>query len=125
MNKLKVWLRSSKHSDTPRDVFINVTGYDRVRTVLIGRCRVCDYVISSDPEKVREIVYDCGNVRCCVPTGYRSPANAHAVCNLCYDMFHALYVNYKMTNMNYFKELDEREKRDKGDDPKRRDRMGL
>jgi len=39
-------------------------------------------------------------------------------------MFRALYTNYGLKNMNYFKNIDEKEKTER-DDPKRRDRLGL
>jgi hypothetical protein len=106
MSVLKSWVRFEKHPETPRQIFINVHEYDRVRRVLTARCKVCDYVVSRDPKAVREL------------------SMIGEVCNLCYDMYHALYVNYGLRNMNYFKEIDARERRD-NDDKNRRDKLGL
>jgi hypothetical protein len=122
MRLLKTWVPGEKHPDTPRDVFMNVHDYDRVRRILIPRCKNCDYVVSRDEKAVREIVFVCEDPKCACKRLYG--AISHRVCYLCYDMFHSLYMNPLMKNMNYFKEIDEKEKKE-NDDPKRRDRLGL
>jgi hypothetical protein len=122
MRYLRAWVQGEKHPETPRDVFMNVHEYDRVRRVLLARCRNCDYVISRDERAVREIVFVCDDPKCACKRLYG--AISHPVCFLCYDMFHALYRNLGMKDMNYFKAIDEKEKKE-NDDPKRRDRLGL
>lgn len=122
MAHLKPWVAGEKHPDTPRNVFMNVHDYDRVRRVLLARCKVCDYVISRDEKAVREIVFVCADPKCDCKRLYG--AISHKVCYLCYDMFHTLYVNYSLKNMNYFKAIDEKEKKE-NDDSRRRDRLGL
>lgn len=122
MRFLKVWTKGEKHPETPRTVFMNCYEYDKVRRILLTRCRICDHVISRDEKAVKELAFVCDDPDCDCKKMYG--AISHPVCNLCYDMFHALYVNYGMKSMNYFKAIDEKEKRD-NDDPKRRDRMGL
>jgi hypothetical protein len=122
MRYLRAWVTGQKHPETPRTVFMNVYEYDRVRRALKGRCRICNYVISSDEKAVRELVFVCDDKSCSCHRMYG--AISHRVCNLCYDMFHFLYNNQGLKNMNYFKQIDEKEKRD-DDETKRRDRMGL
>lgn len=122
MRYLMVWIQREKHPDTPLIVFTNVCEYDRVRRVLFARCRICDHVISRDERAVREVVFICDDPHCECKKMYGAPS--HRVCNLCYDMFHSLYVNYGLKNMNYFKAIDEKEKKEK-DDPKKRDRLGM
>lgn len=122
MRYLRAWVQGQKHPDTPRTVFMNVYEYDRVRRVLLARCRICDAVISRDEKAVRELAFICDNLSCDCHKMY-GPIS-HRVCNLCYDMFHTLYVNYGLKSMNYFKALDEKDKA-ANDDPKRRDRLGL
>ena len=122
MRFLHEWITGEKHPDTPRTVFYNVWGLDRVRKVLPGRCRICDYVISSDEKAVRELIFVCSDKNCDCKKMYG--AISHHVCNLCYDMWHALYMNYLMKNVNYFRNIDEKEKKD-SDDFGRRNRMGL
>jgi len=120
--KLLGWTRGEKHPNTPYTVFANCYQYDRVRTILPARCRICDYVVSRDEKAVRELIYVCDNKAChCHQVG---GSHAHQVCSVCYDLFHSLYMNYQLKDMNYFRNLDEKDKRD-GDDWKRRDRMGL
>ncbi len=120
--RLLGWTSGEKHPDTHRTIFYNVWGQDRVRRVLLGRCRICDFVISSDEKAIKELAFKCNN-RGCDCQKYLGPV-AHRVCCLCYDMWHALYANYQLKDMNYFRNLDEKDKKD-GDDTKRRDRMGL
>lgn len=122
MRLLRAWVKGEKHPDTPRTVFMNCYEHDRTRRVLLARCRVCDHAVSRDARAVREIVFVCDDKNCDCKKLYG--AISHYVCNLCYDMFHALYVNYGLKNTNYFKVIDEKEKKD-DDDTKRRDRMGL
>jgi hypothetical protein len=107
---LKEWVKGQKHSDTPLQIFVNVYECDRVRRILLARCKICDHVVSRDPNAVRELVFDCDNkaCQCHKPMGSRS----HEVCNLCYDMHHSLYVNYKLQNVNYFKQIDDKIKSD-------------
>jgi len=123
MRYLIAWTKGEKHPETPRTVFVNVYEYDRVRSVLIARCKVCDYVLSRDEKAVREIVFVCDDPKCACKRMYG--AISHKVCYACYDMFHALYMNPVMTNMNYFKEIDEKEKKDNDEGLTRRNRMGL
>jgi len=83
---------------------------DRIRKILKRRCRNCDHVVSSDAEKSFEVPY------------------LGAVCSLCHDLYTALTFNTKMRNMNYFKDLHEKWKKDKDDDGSRggwRDRAGM
>lgn len=123
MRYLIVWTKGEKHPETPRTVFMNCYEYDKVRRILVARCKICDHVISRDEKAVREIVFVCDDPKCACKRMYG--AISHRVCSVCYDMFHSLYMNPCMTNMNYFKELDEKEKKDKDDDTKKRDRMGI
>ncbi len=117
--KLLGWVRGEKHPNTPRIVFKNVCECDRVRRVLLSRCRICDFVVSRDALAVREISFRCDNKSCCITLNTKP----HQVCNLCYDLFHSIYVNYGMKDMNYFKQIDEKNKADY-DKFKRRDNNG-
>lgn len=119
---MKEWTSGDKHPETNLTIFLNCRAYDRVRQVLKTRCRLCPQVISRDEQAVKELIFVCDVIgcECKIPMGSR----AHQVCSVCYDMFHALYRNYYLKNMNYFKEWDEIDKRN-DDDKKRRDRMGL
>lgn len=119
MSALIGWVPGLKHYLTPRTVFANCTEYDRVRRVLLARCKICDHTVSRDEKAVKELVFKCKDKNCECQKGYGT--KAHQVCSLCYDMFHALYANYSMKNRNYFKELDDADK----DDPEKRKRMGL
>ena len=88
----------------------NCKEMDRIRKILKRRCRNCDHVVSSDAEKSFEVPY------------------LGAVCSLCHDLYTALTFNTKMRNMNYFKDLHEKWKKDKDDDGSRggwRDRAGM
>jgi hypothetical protein len=117
MAQLKTWIFGQKHPETPRQVFLNVHDHDRVRRVLLARCKICDYVVSRDAKAVRELVFTCSDqaCQCRAPLGSR----AHEVCLLCYDMYHALYVNYGMRSLNYFREIDDRYRSDFEDFKKR------
>jgi hypothetical protein len=115
------WKQGEKHSDTHKIIFKNVSEWDRLRRVLIARCKLCDAVVSKDEKSVKELVFDCKDPRCyCKVSKYTT--KVHQVCSVCYDMWHALYHNDGMKNMNYFKELDEKEAANNGSD---RRRMGL
>jgi len=116
------WTPGQKHPDTSRDVFMNCYEYDQVRRVLEGRCQLCDFVISSDERAIREIVYECRDSLCYCHDAVGS--KIHRVCDLCYNVYRSLYVNYGMRSMNYFRNLDEKQKKD-GDDRRRKDRLGL
>lgn len=117
MRFLLAWTKNEKHPETPRLVYKNVWGYDQVRRVLKGRCAICGYVVSSDAKAVKEIAFKCGNSQCDCNRMYG--ATSHQVCSLCYDMFYSLYANYGMKDMNYFKNLDEKDKKDFDDYKKR------
>ncbi len=114
------WTPGEKHPETPKWVFKNVWSRDRLRAILKSRCALCDIVLSSKEEEVRELAIKCEKPDC--RCRFYMTLQAHPVCFICYDMFHALYGNAGLKNMNYFKELDEKDKN--GDDEKRR-RMGL
>jgi hypothetical protein len=122
MGALISWVPGLKHPATPKIQYMNCFQYDRVRLIISGRCTVCDYVISRDEKAVRELVLKCKDLNC--DCHRAMGAKPHPVCLLCYDMFHALYANYTMKNRNYFRELDDQDKRD-GMDPEKRRRMGL
>lgn len=122
MRLLKTWVRGEKHPDTPVVVYINLVEHDRIHRVLMARCKICGYVVSRDEKAVKEAIFICDKPDCDCKKMYG--AISHQVCNLCYDMFRALYVNYGMGNMNYFKNIDEKEKKER-EDPKRKDRLGL
>lgn len=110
--------QGDKHPDTHRVIFKNVREWDRLRRILKARCDICDAVVSRDPQAVRELVYRCKNKWCHCQKLYGS--QAHQVCNLCYDVFHALYVNHGLRDMNYFRDVDEND-----DNDDNRKRMGL
>jgi hypothetical protein len=107
--RLLGWTRGEKHPDTHRLIFKNVYECDRVRRVLRARCTICDYVVSQDAMEVREIIMKCKNDSCCPKIILSKP---HQVCNLCYQMHHALYINPMMKDMNYFKSIDEKMRAD-------------
>jgi hypothetical protein len=117
MDRPGEWIRGQKHPNTPRTIFINVYEYDLIRRVFPSRCKICDYVLSRDEKAIRELAFICSDSTCDCKKMY-GPIS-HRVCYLCYDMFYALYVNHGMTNMNYFKTIDEKEKKD-FDDRRRR-----
>jgi hypothetical protein len=107
MSDLKAWILGKKHPETPVTIYKNVYEYDRVRRILLARCTICDYVVSRDADAVRELAFVCHNKSCRCNLG---GSQSHQVCNLCYDMHHALYTNYLLTNINYFRNIDEIEK---------------
>lgn len=118
---MKEWTPGEKHPDTPVVVFKNVYEYDRVRRILIARCKKCGQVVSTDEQAVKELVFDCKDSNCyCAKSPYAT--KVHRVCAVCYDMWHALYMNTGLKNMNYFKELNEKDALGGAD---RRRRMGL
>ena len=119
MSAIVSWVPGLKHYATPRTVYANCVEYDRVRQILMARCRKCGQTVSRDEKAVKELVFKCGDTSCDCHKGYGT--KAHQVCSVCYDMFHSLYANYSMKNRNYFKELDEKDK----EDPDKRKRMGL
>ena len=85
----------------------NCKEYDRVRKILKARCRNCDYVCSTDPNKSFAV------------------AGLEPVCELCCDMYKALTFNARMRNMNYFRELHEQWVKEKEAINIQRKRMGL
>jgi DNA polymerase III delta prime subunit len=120
--RLLGWTPGVKHPDTGTTVFRNCYEQDKLRRILYARCRICDFVVSRDEAAVKELIYQCNNssCECRRPGGSR----AHQVCDICYALFHALYMNYQLKNMNYFRELDEKDEKDKNDF-RRKDRLGL
>lgn len=110
MSAIVSWVPGLKHYATPRTVFANCTEYDRVRRVLLARCKICNAAVSRDEKAVKELVFKCDNRGCDCHKMYG--AISHQVCSLCYDLFHALYANYGMKNRNYFKEIDDKIKED-------------
>lgn len=116
------FIQGVKHPATDLQIFKNVWEWDRIRRILKSRCAICDAVVSRDEKAVKELIYQCSNASC---TCNNSGSKAHQVCSLCYDLFHSLYVNYQLKDMNYFRNLDEAEAKERGDDTNRRRRMGL
>ena len=114
------WIKGERHPDTPIAVYQNVRDYDHVRRVLIARCKQCGQVISTDELKVRELNFRCPDPTCYCKRQYAT--QLHRVCEACYDMWHALYFNSMLKNMNYWKELDEAEAKLRSE---RNRRMGL
>jgi hypothetical protein len=98
MAKVKTWVRMAKHPDTPVVIWKNVNGYDLVREVLKERCYVCDYVLSSDSQKIKEIYI-------------QSEQSARQVCDLCSAIHHSLYGNHGLKVFNYFRNIDEAEEK--------------
>lgn len=118
---MEEWKKGERHSDTPDVVYRNVRDYDHVRRVLIGRCKKCDQVISSDEAAIKELVFDCADPACyCKKSPYST--KVHRVCDACYIIWHSVYCNTQLKNMNYYKELDEKDERKKDEN---RRRMGL
>src|SRR6266851_3162311 len=120
---LMEWTPVSKHPATNPIILKNVCGMDLVQKVLKGRCANCNHVISDDEKQVRELLMKCWKADC----GCSRVLSAimHSVCNLCYDMWHALYHNYSMKDMGYFKKLDEVDQKRRDDDQQGRKRMGM
>ena len=114
------WTPGLKHPETPVVIFKNVYDWDRVRRILAARCSKCGIVVTTVPEAAKALVMKCNDPSCrCRGTVYDI---THDVCSVCYDMWHSLYCNVKLRNMNYWKELDEKDGRD-GSEGRRR--MGL
>lgn len=108
------WIQGVKHALTNTIIFKNLWEWDRVRSRLTGRCQVCDTVISSKEFDYKEIIFECTEGRCNCPKPYTiSGLRSHKVCEVCDAMYRALYVNYGMKSINYFKNIDEREKKNK------------
>ena len=106
------WTPGERHPETPIWIFKNVWLTDRVRRVLIGRCKNCGFVISSKEEEVKELVFECKDPLCyCKKTLYST--KVHRVCSVCYDVWHSIYMNTVLKNMNYWKELDEKDEKEK------------
>jgi hypothetical protein len=101
------WIPGKKHPDTPRTEFMNCWEYDRVRKVIIARCKICNATISRDEKAAKELLFRCVDTAC--NCGQHI---THPVCCLCYDLFHALYANYGMKNRNYFKDMDDKQRQD-------------
>lgn len=116
------WIRGLKHPETHIIVFKNVWGLDLLRRKLRNRCDICDTVLSD--EDYKEIALGCKDGFCRCEGTQALTFKAHSVCDVCYTMFHSLYINYSLQDRNYFRNLDEKD-RGKDDDTKRRDRMGL
>lgn len=124
MSALVQWIPGLKHYSTPTIVHRNCREYDQVRRVLMARCKNCDATISRDELAQRELVYNCGKPTC--ECSKSKAPKSHTVCLLCYDMFHALYLNYTLKNAHYFHDLDEQDKaRRDADNSNRKDRLGL
>jgi hypothetical protein len=115
------WERGLKHPNTSLQVYKNVRDWDHIRLVLHARCVACGFVLSQDEKAVKEIAVSCDDPKC---TCQKFGPLSHRVCSACYDMHHALYNNLRLKDMNYFKSIDEQEKRDQND-PRRRDRLGI
>jgi hypothetical protein len=98
------WVPGLKHPMTPRTVFMNCYEIDKVRRVLMARCKICGHTVSKDEKAVKELMYRCDKSTFCGCGEFKT----HQVCSLCYDMFHALYANYLMKNRNYFKDMDDK-----------------
>jgi hypothetical protein len=99
------WTPGVKHPMTPLRVFKNVYDCDKLRRILTARCNICNYVVSRDPIAVKEVLYKCDDIRCCLVT-----PGLHQVCEMCYWMWRALYMNLGsefnpgLKNPRYFKE---------------------
>lgn len=101
------WVPGLKHSMTPHTVFLNCYEYDLVRKVILARCKICNIQISRDEKAMKELMFRCVGTACNC-----GQFITHPVCSLCYDMFHALYVNYLMKNRNYFKDMDDKQRQE-------------
>lgn len=114
------WTPGSRHPETNATIFRNVWQMDTLRRVFKGRCPGCGYVISPSSITNREAIFKCDDksCRCHTPMG----SQVHEVCDLCYWMIRALYSNVLLKNMNYFKDIDEREENQRRN---RNNRMGL
>lgn len=94
MAGMKQYIRAAKHPNTPDLVWRNLFMFDIVRSRVKGRCEECDATISEDMKNQQEI-YD-----------QKTQSTKH-VCDVCAAMHRALYVNHKLSNINYFKNIDE------------------
>jgi hypothetical protein len=119
---VKEWKKGERHPDTPEIFYRNLRDYDHVRRILLGRCKKCDQVISSDENAIKELVFECGDPKCCCRVGVFT-TRVHRVCDVCYTIWHSLYMNTGLKSMNYFKELDEKDGASGGKEKRRR--MGL
>lgn len=117
------WTPGSRHPETNVVVFKNVWSYDLVRRKIKARCAVCDFVISEDLAKRKEIVFECDPGKCLCTIPYQTGLKAHVVCDVCDGMYRALYVNWAMQDRNFFKNMDDEVKKLRGGDSRRR--MGL
>jgi hypothetical protein len=117
MTNAPLWVQGQKHPSTPAVVFKNVYECDKLRRILKSRCNICEYVVSRDPEAVKELLYVCENKRCCVST---LGPSLHQVCDLCYWMWRALYLNLGspfnpgLKDTRYFVKIDEQKGDSKG-----------
>lgn len=100
MAGIRNWVRLMKHPDTPLVIWRNTHGYDLLRQVLKDRCEECDYILSSDPMKVKEIF------------SHKEQKTKH-VCDMCSAIHHSLYGNHGLTIFNYFRNIDDEEIKDK------------
>lgn len=109
MARLREWIPGSKHTETPTVIFMNCWEWDRARRILPGRCACCNFLITSDEMKVKELTLRCNRSDCeCQKKG----PSLHKVCDLCDSMWRALYAGYGMKNRNYFREMDDKDKTD-------------
>lgn len=94
-----------KHPDTPQKIQDHVAARDRIRRVLMSRCRVCYTVVSRDEKEVKELVFECDDPNCyCKKTPYQT--KIHQVCDGCYSLWQALYFNKGLKDAEYYKKLD-------------------
>lgn len=121
VEKFKEWVEGQKHPSTPRNVFMNVFNYDRVRKILKARCQICGFVVTEDPQAVKEVLYQCKKEDC--ECNRVMGSKAHHVCDLCYWMYRALYMNIGLNHMHYFKKIDEEEKAKYDEDAARKRRL--
>jgi hypothetical protein len=102
-----------KHPMTPRTVFMNCYEYDRVRKVIIARCKICNIQISRNVKDEKELFFRCTGTACNC-----GQMVTHPVCSLCYDMYHALYLNFStgynpgLKDRDYFKKIDDKQRQD-------------
>jgi hypothetical protein len=100
-----------KHPATPVGVFKNVWYHDKMQRHALYNCQVCGYFVSDEEAKRKELVFSCDASKCLCQKPYLAGLNQHKVCDLCDAMYRALYVNYAMANRNYFKDLEEEERK--------------
>lgn len=121
VQKFLEWVEGQKHPSTPRDIFMNVFNYDRVRKILKARCQICGYVVTEDKIAVKEVLFNCKNSEC--ECNKVMGSKVHQACDLCYWMYRALYMNIGLNNLNYFKKIDEAEKARSDEDSARKRRI--